>query len=143
MTDEANALDTTTSAPNKRIRKATTTEIIQINDLIKRHLTIHDGVDTVSQKRFVSYVDDWSDKKIAAIIGKDLSHHAVSRVRMEMYGVLRGDDGGSKTETRLARVENRMTFLEGALARIAKELGVDIYKDIRKSPITLNPDRAK
>lgn len=77
----------------KKIRKATTTEIIAINNLLRDHLA-------KTPEGNYSYLGDWSDAKIAAEVDPTggLSASAIARVRLEVFGSIKPPEGPRRQE---------------------------------------------
>lgn len=67
------------------ISKATRKQIIEINDLLREHVT-------TSGSGFCQYNEPWSDDAIAKKVGVQPS--SVAAVRREIYGNLMGTRGG-------------------------------------------------
>lgn len=70
-------------------RRTSRAEVVKINDLLREHLKRVGDTD-----QWV-YDDDWSDQKIAAVVGGGLGVNHVAHVRTEVYGSLRR--AGSET----------------------------------------------
>lgn len=94
----------------KTSRKASTTEVVRISQLLAMHLTsTGDG--------FYAYEDGWSDSKIIEEVAGDLSAAVAARIRRELYGDLR------RTATTPPNLEIRVAKLEESFAKLAKALG--------------------
>lgn len=83
--------------------KASRKQIVQINDLLKEHLTTSGDLCT--------YHEGWDDKRIAGTISPDLPVASVASVRREIYGNLIYAKGGPSK----ANHELREAFLEMAV----------------------------
>lgn len=106
---------------DKKIRKATVHEVIEIHELLKAHLhkTPEEGVWV--------YEEGWSDTAIAETVSedKDLSGSAVARIRQEMFGKLKPTGVVSagevdKIKSRLVQAELRLDRLESQLSQADK-----------------------
>lgn len=95
-------------------RKATTTEIVKIHELLGRHLAgLPDGT--------VEYEDGMSDAGIAKLTANDLPVSAVSRVRVEMFGHLKKAKRETNEE-RLARLEEHTITMSKQISELAEML---------------------
>lgn len=111
--------------PKGTYRKASTTEIIKINDLMKKHLEKCEAVDPEGNHLY-RYAPEWSDTRIGKEIAPDMPEATVSRVRREMYGNLIGADKRDALSQRVDRIDARLRRLDDIVAEIAQQLGISI-----------------
>ncbi len=111
--------------PKGQFRKATTTEIIKINDLLKKHLERCEAVDPEGNHLY-RYAPDWSDLRIAKEVAADLPDAVTSRIRREMYGSLIGADKRDALHQRVDRIDNRLRRLEEWVTVTAEQLGISL-----------------
>lgn len=111
------------SMPKGQYRKATTTEIIKINDLLKKHLTKCEAVDPEGNPLY-KYAPDWSDIRVGKEISAEMPEATVGRIRREMYGNLIGVDKRDAMGQRVDRLDSRLHRVEEMIFEIASQLGV-------------------
>lgn len=111
--------------PRGHYRKATTVEIIKINDLLKKHLSPCEAVDPEGHPLF-KYAVDWGDERVAKEIAPDITSNMVMHVRRDMYGQLIGNDKRDALAQRIDRIDARTRQLEEWIQYIASELAVKL-----------------
>lgn len=109
----------TPAAGGKKIRKATTPEIIAIHGLLRDHLV-------KTPEGLFAYADDWSDAKIAATVATDgsLSANAVSRVRLETFGGLKPTNPNQNLQAEIADLRQQVERLESVLNGLSHRVAV-------------------
>ena len=91
------------------VHRASITDKIMVHEKLKEVLETEDN-------GFCHYKPGWDDYRIARGINGGISHHTVAHVRKEMFGQLRGREGGRvKNSKKFAELNARITKLEDML----------------------------
>lgn len=113
-------------------RSTTTTEMIEIHELLKQHL------ERVGDQ--CRYVGDMDDKAIANLVAPDLPHTSVQRIRKELFGQLilprtrRSDVRIDSLEARLNQLECKygklINFLDQQFSQNLNYLALKVVVDM-------------
>ena len=76
--------------PADKRRKASTPEVIRINNLLQEHGGMADG--------FFGYHPGWDDARIVREVHEELSPATAARIRREMYGNFRSGTKGAHSD---------------------------------------------
>lgn len=99
------------------MKKATSLQIIAINDLLKEHLE--------KNGEYVNYKPGWNDVKIAAAVSDEITRSSVERLRHQLYGNLKKapiPKGRYALQERLETLESQMA----TVMKVLKDLGASV-----------------
>lgn len=109
--------------PRNATRKATTTEIVRIHELLKENLQVMDPA-TEDHAALVRYKHGLTDESLAKLVSNTLPWTSVQRIRQELFGDLvrgGGRTSQSANDQRVAELSKEIAALSDEVAGLRSE----------------------